>query len=482
MSPYPSTDRGIGECAVGSLRLRGRQSAVVYLAPVGHTVVLGTAGTGKTVMAMLRSRYLSDPNTDNYGPVLLATYNNALVSYIRRQQGKDFAQVQVETYARFARGYLNSRNLMPSNYNSIVKPQRKRVLIEAAVRTVASKYKPHKFFENDIDFFQDEIAWISGMGIADLPSYLQVDRVGRGTGLNDGHRKVIWSILENYRSRRAAAGYLYDWNDIATAVRRELATDETPRIYKHIVIDEGQDLSPEMIRSLVDAVDPSGSVTFFGDYAQQIYGQALSWRSCSLNIKKIELFRDNYRNTAAIARLAIAMSKMPHFGGAKEDLVEPIAPTAQGSPPSVVACRNIQEEIRFVQTQATALSQINSVAVLARTWNDAKRAVAGLRAKPIKDDMNRWDDSPGIYYGTYHSAKGLEFDAVIMPFCGATTVPLPEVVAAFGDEDSFAREAKLLYVAVTRARSDLIITYSADHDVLTPLLPTEPGLYAMVTQ
>ncbi len=432
-------------------------------------------------MAMLRARYLADPSTRGHGPVLLVTYNNALVAYIKHQQGKAFAGVRVETYSRFARGYLKSRGLMP-HWGAIAEGTPQRSIIEESLRTVAAQYRPSSFFGRDVDFFKDELDWIGGMGIADLDSYLKVDRIGRGTGLTSSSRTAVWRIREDYLQRRNKAGYLYDWHDIATAVRQQLVSDERSYMYKHIVIDEGQDLTPEMIRSLVEVVDPSGSVTFFGDYAQQIYGQGLSWRACNLNISKEERFADNYRNTAAIARLAIAMSKMPHFGSAYEDLVEPIAPTAEGSPPTVVKCRSVAEELLVVRTRAAALSQVNRVAVLARTWSDSQRAINGLRnARPLTAGLNRWDDSPGIFYGPYHSAKGLEFDVVIMPFCGAKKVPLPEVVSAFGHADALAREAKLLYVGITRARSELIVTYSADNDTLTPLLPVEPGLYVTVT-
>jgi superfamily I DNA/RNA helicase len=93
--------------------------------------------------------------------------------------------------------------------------------------------------------------------------------------------------------------------------------------------------------------------------------------------------------------------------------------------------------------------------------------------------MKTWDTSPGVYCGAYHSAKGLEFDAVILPFCGIGHTPHPDVGAAFGAHDAMAREGKLLYVGATRAKSELLITYSGT--ILTPLLPDSPDLYAEVT-
>jgi superfamily I DNA/RNA helicase len=71
----------------------------------------------------------------------------------------------------------------------------------------------------------------------------------------------------------------------------------------------------------------------------------------------------------------------------------------------------------------------------------------------------------------------LEFDAVIMPYLNDHQVPWPDVVAAFNQEEADAREARLLYVALTRARSQLLMTYSGTP---TRLLPTRTGLWTDV--
>ena len=428
-------------------------------------------------MAMLRAEHLADPRTQNSGRVLVVTYNNTLVTYLKYLRGPSRGDITIETYGRFARGYLNSVGLMPP-WGGIASPGQRRKYVENAVSDVADGYQPHGFFRRETGFFLDELEWISGMGIQTLDVYKEADRVGRKTGLADAQREIMWQILTEYRKIRHEAGREYDWYDLATAARRALALDVRPRRYQHVVIDEGQDLSPEAISSLVEACDPAGSVTFFGDYHQMIYGQGLSWRSCGLQIKKIERFADNLRNTTEIARLAIALSKMPPMAGDPKDLVIPREPAAAGSPPTLARCADEQQEIDVVRAQATDFAQNGTVAVLARTWADARRACKGLRARELHHDLRRWDTTPGVYFGAYHSGKGLEFDAVIMPFCGSAHMPNPDVVAAFGPEGAAARESRLLYVGITRARTDLLLTYSGQ---ITPLLPAEDALYARVT-
>ena len=451
---------------------------VVHLGTDEHNVVLGTAGTGKTTMAMHRAVHLAAASTANHGPVLLVTYNNALVTYLRYLQPA-MSSITLETYGKFARGYLNYRGEMPVR-NGIAQKARFRGLVAAALEGIRAQYARSRVLDRDIGWFVDEIGWIAGMGIRTEADYQTARRVGRHTPLGVGQARTrAWNVLMEYRRLRAAAGFRYDWHDIASAVRQQLAGDTQPRRYRHIVIDEGQDLSPEALRSLTEAVQPGGSVTFFGDYHQAIYGQGLSWRSAGLYLggRPVERFVDNYRNTAAIARLAIALSQTPAMASDDEDLVIPRAPVAAGPPPTLAHAQNLDHEAEIVRDQAAEFSKDQSVAILARTWGLAERAARGLSYRRLDPDMGHWDPAPGIWVGPYHAGKGLEFDAVIMPYLNDDQVPWPDVLAAFDEEEANAREARLLYVSLTRARSQLLMTYS---EILTRLLPTSSGLWTEV--
>ncbi|MFE2135458.1 3'-5' exonuclease [Streptomyces sp. NPDC059466] len=456
---------------------QGHQRDVVYLTAQGHQVVLGTAGTGKTVMAIHRAAHLADARTRNAGPTLLLTYNNSLVTYLRHLASK-LPGVTIETYGTFARGYLAAQGRM--GYNQIAGPDQRRVFVEQAVKEAAASYKPSSFFDRATDFFLDELEWIDGNGLATVEAYLAVDRVGRMAALQPGQRRAVWDIRKNYLIARTSGGYPYDWASLPTAVRASLAADATGRRYKHIVVDEAQDLSPESIRSLAEAIPPEGSLTLFADYAQQIYGQRVSWRSCGLKVAKTEVFLDNYRNSPEIARLAIAMAQMPHFRDSA-DLVEPRAPQrAAGAKPTLVGFPSIEAEAAAVATSVASFAKVARVGVLARTRAEARLAVHGVAGvRMLHDKMQRWEIEAGVYAGTYHSAKGLEFDVVFLPFCGATRCPDGDTVAAFGYDEAASRESRLLYVGVTRARDELVITHTGE---LTPLLPTsESGLYQVTT-
>ncbi|MGY1873932.1 3'-5' exonuclease [Nocardia gipuzkoensis] len=446
----------------------GHQYDVVYMRPSGHHVVLGTAGTGKTVMAIHRAIHLADSHTENYGPTALLTFNGALTTYLQHLAAEHRNDITIEKFGTFARGYLASRKLM--KYNAIARPAKRQALIKNAVEQVEASSKPIALFDRPIQFFEDELAWIEGNGLKNRDAYLEVDRIGRMAALQPAQRSAMWKIREVYRRGLTDCGLLYDWPSVSPALRSALVDDSTERRYRHIVVDEAQDLSPEAIRALALAIPPGGSLTLFADYAQQIYGQRVSWRSCGLSVTKIETFLDNYRNSPQIARLALEMAAMPHFRDSA-DLVEPRQPQrAAGPKPTLLRCRSTDEEKKIIRQVAQESGGLSRVAILARTREEGRQAAAGIEGvRALHDDtLTKWDIPAGIYHGTYHSAKGLEFDVVILPFCSASRMPDPEVVSAFGPDEAAARESRLLYVGVTRARQELLITYT---DALTPLFP-----------
>jgi superfamily I DNA/RNA helicase len=465
MSPLPSP--------------RGNQHKVIFLSADRHHVVLGTAGTGKSTMAMLRADHLARPSTPNSGPVLVVTYNGTLVNYLQYLAPASRSGITIETYGKFARGYLASIGKM--GYNQIVGPDGVRGYVAQAIVAIRGAGHTHAVLGRDLDWMIDEIHWITGMGISTLADYQAIERVGRQTPLGRGPaRDAVWAVRETYRAFRTTGGYPYDWYDIATVAKDELATDTRPRRYKHIIIDEGQDLSPEAIRSLVAAVDPGGSLTFFGDYHQAIYGQGLSWQSSGIDLRgrQVERFADNLRNTAQIANVAIAMTQSPYMTSNDLDLVLPRAPRAAGPMPTLVTCADPVAEADYLRDLARDAGQDQSVAILARTWAEARKASYGLQYTPLKESMGRWDEKPGIYVGAYHSAKGLEFDAVLLPFLNDASLPLPDVLHAYDATEACAREARLLYVGITRARVTLVMSHSGK---LTRLLPANPGLWTQET-
>ena len=326
----------------------GRQREVLYLPADGHTVVLGTAGSGKTTLAILRSLFLSDPSTDHGGRTLLVTFNRCLVTYMRHLAGAIRQQVVVENYHSFARGYLSSRGKkLP--WGSICNPKDRLRFILLALREAQSDGVQSSLLQRPKEFFDEEFRWIQQHGIADEQDYIEAERVGRATTrVARAERAGLFDLYKGYLDQRQRSGKSYDWDDLSSAVLGEFKSDQGERRYRHIVIDEGQDFSPEMLRSLAAAIPDDGSLSFFGDIAQQIYGHRMSWRDAGLARPQIWRFKENYRNTKQIARLALSLSAMPNFPD-EPDLIEPTAPVADGPLPALVLLSRESEERKFVE-------------------------------------------------------------------------------------------------------------------------------------
>lgn len=451
-----------------------RQREVLYLPASGHTVVLGTAGSGKTTLSILRARYLSDPSTDHGGRTLLVTFNRCLVAYMEHLAGRIRQPVDVRNYHRFARGYLNGRGKLP--WGSICSPEERLRYIRLAVSEARADGTQSSMLRHSEEFLAEEFQWIQQHGIARKEDYVAVERIGRTMArVARAERPVLFDLYKRYLNQRQQGGKLYDWDDLASTVRCELQADQRKRRYRHVIIDEGQDFSPEMLRSLAAAIPKDGSLTFFGDIAQQIYGHRMSWRNAGLTTTNIWRFKENYRNTKQISRLALALAAMPNFPD-DPDLVEPTAPVADGPLPALVRLGSESEERQFVVSRATQLAQTGTVAVLFRTRDQERTFRQDLpsEATRLHRELEQWPSGLGLFYGTYHAAKGLEFDTVFLPFLSDKCWPRPADVTLLGEQEAAVRNLRLLYVGITRARSTLVLTYSGRR---TSLLPKTEGLY-----
>lgn len=411
----------------------------------------------------------------HFGQTLLLTFNKTLVTYLKFLKSSSLGHVCIENYHVFARGYLNFRGKMQSNC-ICSNPEVRKAYIQQALDAIKKNYEPSTFFDRPIDFFCDEIEWISGNGIESEDEYVKVERVGRvGTNLSRTLRPVMYEIYREYLNVRQNNRMYYDWDDIAYYVRKEFESDNSPRRYKHIIVDEGQDFSPAMIRSLAAAIPDDGTLSFFGDVAQQIYGQRISWRSAGLTIPQVWHFQENYRNTGEISRLAIAISKMPFFNGIA-DLVEPTMIMADSELPTLVKCLNRNQQVEISIRTAREEEKTRRVAILVKNREQEKEIISkiGNNSNRLHRDLSQWNNAPGIFHGTYHSAKGLEFDTVILPFLDSANLPDQDYIECHNKEDALTYFGKLLYVAVTRAKTRLLLLFD---NSITPLLPSDQSLY-----
>lgn len=460
-----------------NIKPRGKQEEVMALPAKGHIVVLGTAGSGKTTVALLRAHHLA--NIPNGGKVLLVTFNRALVKYMRGLSNYQTQKLVVENYHTFARGYLNSRGQMPHR-NGIAGPDEKASYIEQAVDYFKKKYPAETTFKRSIEFFIEEITFIERFGFSSFAEYKEAERIGRASAnIKRENREWIFEVYEKYRELREADGKKYDWDDLALYAFNELQNDDSERRYTHIIVDEGQDFSPMMIKSLVESVADNGSFTFFGDVAQQIYGSRLSWRDSGITINKIWRFDVNYRNPSTITAFAKAITQIKYWRQ-DGDMVEAASQIAEGPKPILIEFSHKQHEVNWIVDRAIAIGKTSSTVIVCRNRADIDIFLPLLKNRDCEAiEINK--ETPGfahlkkVYLTTFHAAKGLEFDNVFIPYLTEDKFPDPDMISkAVSIEETYADEIKLLYVAATRSKYGLYMTYCGN---LSALFPRDSDTY-----
>ncbi|MGE7673471.1 3'-5' exonuclease [Lysinibacillus sp. NPDC094403] len=448
----------------------GLQKEVLALPDQGHFIILGTAGSGKTTMAIYRARFLAGLKN---GRVLFVTFNKALVTYLQTIGKGYFDNIDVVNYHKFARGYLNSKGKMGRNCIVPAYSPRnwtKEEIVFKAIEAVKASSGYHgNLFREEESFYLEEINSIQKLGLYNLQEYLESYSKNVTENVE---KQLIFDIFQQYLWFRQSIGYKYDFEDIAQFVLEELIVDSTPRRYTHVIIDEGQDLSPIMIKSLINAVPNYGSVSYFGDVAQQIYSGSFSWRDAGFRNYRKWMFEQNYRNTKEIAELALKISESTYYSDIP-DMVTPKFPKAEGPKPVLIKCLNT-DELDFISNSVNNFSKNETVGILVRNREQVQLVITELRNKglfciELSGEMNHWVEDPCIYVGTIHSAKGLEFDLVYLAFCESYNYPHEEKLKLTNSYEIACRdEVKLLYVGVTRAKRGLFITYTHE---LTELLP-----------
>jgi superfamily I DNA/RNA helicase len=461
---------------------RGNQVDVLSMNPDGgHIVVLGTAGSGKTMMAILRAQYLANPLTDHVGKTLLVTYNKALVNYLSAAARDELQNVDVLTFHQFAYAYLQKRGLE----REIIKGKTVEEYIRAALAACGHKSIS---LRSGIDrkrlvrLLRNEFSVLCKAGITSAADFSASRLLSKNARLSPIFTpEQVFELFEAYVACRDKDEARFDFDDMLVAAYEERVRDSSAPEYRHIVIDEGQDFAPVMLRTLALSISKKGTLTFFGDVAQQIYGRETSWHDAGLNIDEPIYFKQNYRNTLEIAELGLAVSRMPYYARVA-DMVAPQSPADAGPKPTLVAFKTEDAELKFIANQARSAVETQPVAILCATTEQADRVRKALKehkvGKVVKLNRdNSWFAKPRIYVGTSYAGKGLEFGAVLLPFCSAEHLPSDWLVELQGRDGADSQMGSLLYVGVTRARTRLVITYSGRP---SHLLPTDQRLYQTV--
>jgi superfamily I DNA/RNA helicase len=431
----------------------------------GPARVSGSAGTGKTIVALHRAAYLARANPD--ARVLLATFSDplahALQTQLRRLVGNEpRVGERIEVYSLAALGMrLHQAQLGP-----VTLATRDDVL--APLREASSAVGGHKFslrflmaeWEQIVDAWQLE-SW---------EAYRDVARLGRKTRLPEAQRATLWKIFDRVRHSLAERG-LKTTASVFQALATAIASSQRPP-YDFAVVDEAQDVSVTQLRFFAALGTGRPNALFFaGDLGQRIFQAPFSWKALGVAIRgRSRTLRVNYRTSHQIRQQADRLlgPEVSDVDGNRETRRDAIS-VFNGPPPSVRTFGTAEEEIdavsAWLKDQVSGGVRPHEVGIFVRSSSELPRAQAaadraGLSYRVLDDKLAPTDGAASI--GTMHLAKGLEFRAVVVMACDDEVLPLQDRIENVGDDadlqEVYDTERHLLYVACTRARDALWVS------------------------
>jgi mRNA-degrading endonuclease RelE of RelBE toxin-antitoxin system len=419
----------------------------------GPARVIGSAGTGKTIVALHRAVRFAKENPNN--KVLLTTFNERLVESLRSKikilASHEVAQrISVTTVLDFAKQEAD-RFLLPDNPVS-------KANLEQIIETVLAK-NLSKFSAEFI--FEEWNLIIDAWGITSLDEYLNLPRLGRRVRLAAGKREEAWKLFEAISDELRRKDQITK-PQLLHAIARQYTSGVASNI-SHLVVDEAQDLSvDELILLASIAAGRPNSLFFAGDIGQRIFRAPFPWRATGVEIKgRSRTLKLNYRTSEQIRRESDKL--LPESiieSDGNEERRDGVISLFQGAQPSMEICTNEDDEINQVTTWTTNLINSginpNEIAILFRSVFELDRA------KKIISKLGSAGDD--IHLLTMHDAKGLEFKAVAIVACEEGILPSEARLLNARDEadidEIMATERHLFYVAFSRAREHVLVTCS----------------------
>ena len=446
-----------------TLFLHPEQRTLVNRDYNGPVRIAGSAGTGKTVVALHRAVHLARTYPGNR--VLLTTFSAALANALRTKlirlvEHEPRLAERIEVYA------MNeiSRRLYELRIGSLqlVDQEKVRQLLEDA------NQREYDFTTRFLMMEWEQV--VDAWQLQSWEEYRDVRRLGRKTRLAEGKRQALWTIFEQVRTQLKEQNLLTE-SGMFFQLAEHLSTAESLP-FDFVVVDEAQDVSVSELRFLAALSQnrPNG-LLLAGDLGQRIFQPPFSWKALGVDIKgRSYTLRINYRTSHQIKAhadrlLDTAITDVDGHTVARNDSIS----VFNGPQPNVRVLDTEKEEGRAVSEwlsdQCKQGCLPHEIGVFVRSTAELPRGQAALEAAGIPFKV--LDDRVQTTHGyasltTMHLAKGLEFKMVVVMACDDEIIPQQERIETISDEadleEVYNTERHLLYVACTRARDALLVT------------------------
>ena len=431
----------------------------------GPARVSGSAGTGKTIVALHRAVFLARSNPD--ARVLLTTFSETLANALRTKLRRLISN-EPRLGERLEVHALNGIGLRLYELNfgrqRIATREEIRLLLDEAAGVIGE----HKFSSHFLLTEWEDV--VDAWQLDSWEAYRDARRLGRKTRLPEKQRVILWSIFEQVRSGLKTRN-LMTYSNLFGNVASHLAKSKNPP-FDFAVVDEAQDVGVPQLRFLaaLGAGRPN-SLFFAGDLGQRIFQQPFSWKALGVDIRgRSRTLRINYRTSHQIRMQADRLlgPELSDVDGNTEER-RGIISVFNGPKPAIMTFETREDEViavsKWLAERIGEGFTHHEIGVFVRSRGEIERGLAAVEKAglPVKVLDEKVETTGGhVSLGTMHLAKGLEFRSVAIMACDDEVIPLQSRIETAADdsdlEEVYNTERHLLYVACTRARDHLIVT------------------------
>lgn len=446
--------------------LHPSQRQVVEQSFNGPARVSGSAGTGKTVVALHRVANIL--KREPLAKLLLTTFSpplaNALEKKLSILTGEASGVVHRVTILPF-KGVANDLFTLAFGHHPKAASDDQ---IRAALKTSAEALGLSGF---TLRFLVSEwLNLVDAWQVNSLEAYQNVPRIGRKARLGAKQREKLWPVFVHARQVLEAQGVL-TWPAIFGMVTAHF-DNRTEKPFTQAVVDEAQDLGVPELRMLAAITpDTPNSLFFAGDIGQRIFNEAFSWKAVGVDIRgRSRTLKVNYRTSHQIRQAAdrLMPTTQQDADGDVQDRRGTVS-VFNGPDPELRTFENFEQEIQGVAEWIKSVIQAGvepaEIGVFVRSKDQLVRARAAVKeAGHTQLELSERHEAPlgRIAIGTMHLAKGLEYRAIAVIACDDNILPLQERMEAVADEaeleEAYETERQLFYVACTRARDRLLLS------------------------
>ena len=420
----------------------------------GPARVAGSAGTGKTIVAIHRAVRLARENPS--ARILLASFSQPLADAM----AKKLLVLAPETGGIVPRITTASFQGVAEQMYQLEHGARPRIATETILRDRLHAAAMTTGLNGFSDRFllSEWLNVIDAWGITSFDAYATVQRMGRKSRLGPNQRERLWPVFAAVRGALAAERYT-TWAEVFGDLAGSLA-DKPNKPFAYVILDEAQDLAPAELRFFAALAPAAPNALFLaGDMGQRIFQHPYSWAGLGVDVRgRSQTLKVCYRTSQQIRRAAdrLLPTILRDVDGT-EDERRGIVSVFEGPEPDVRLVKSVDEEragvAAVVQTWLDSGIEAHEIGLFVRTSNLVNRARDAIQGLAGSDQMTTAQMS---------LAKGLEFRAVAVMACDEGVLPLDERVGDAADEaeldDIYETERRLLYVACTRAREHLLVT------------------------